>query len=142
GVTVMAFKNGFVGEANGTVQAADVGGAVNITISTGISGTVQGTVFAADGQTPVSATEVSMFDVASGQQLGFVGTDANGTYKFSGVKVGAQGFYVTAQSILNPSLSAQESGNFTANGQVVTINFTLSLSVLKGTVKYFDGTTV
>lgn len=140
--TVAAFSSGFVGEASGTVQTTDIGGIVNITINTGISGTVQGTVFAADGQTPVSATEVSLFDVASGEQLGFVGTDANGTYKFHNVKVGPQGFYVVAQSILNPSLSAQDRGNFVANGDVVTINFTLALSVLKGTVAYSDATVV
>jgi hypothetical protein len=140
--TVTAYKNGFVGQAAGAVQSSDVGGTVNITITAGISGTVQGTVFAADGQTPVSATEVSLVDVASGQQLGLVGTDANGAYQFTGIRAGSQGFLVVAQSILDPGVSAQQSGAFVNNGDVVTINFTLPLSILKGTVAFSDSTIV
>ena len=51
--TLSAYRNSFVGEANGTIQPADLGGIVNVTFTAGITGTVQGTVFAADGVTPV-----------------------------------------------------------------------------------------
>ncbi len=138
--TLSAYRNGFVGEANGTIQPADLGGTVNVTLTAGITGTVQGTVFAADGVTPVAATQVEVFDVASGQQLAGVGTDANGSYVFHGLASGAQGFTVRAQSILEPDLMVEKNGAFAASGDIVTLNFTLPLSVLKGTVAFSDGT--
>jgi hypothetical protein len=140
--TLSAYKNGFVGETKGTIQAADLGGTVNVTIQAGISGTVQGTVFAADGVTPVSATQVELFDVATGQQLAMQGTDANGAYVFHNVVTGSQGFIVQAQSILEPAIVAQNTGAFAAIGDIVTLNFTLPLSVLRGTVSFSDGTVV
>ena len=140
--TVSAFLNGFVGEASGTVQTTDLGATVNITLHAGISGTVQGTVFAADGITPVSATEVELFDVATGQQLASVGTNASGAYTFHNVITGTQGFMVQAQSILDPAIAAEQTSTFVNNGDVVTLNFTLPLSVLKGTVRFSDGTVV
>lgn len=140
--SLSAYKNGFVGEAKGTIQTTDLGGTVSVTIHAGISGTVQGTVFAADGITPVSATQVALFDVATGQQLALQGTDANGAYIFHNIITGAQGFTVQAQSILEPSIVVQKSGAFAAIGDVITLNFTLPLSVLRGTVSYSDGTAV
>ncbi len=140
--TLSAYVNGFVGETNGTIQPADLGSVVNVTINAGISGTVQGTVFGADGVTPVSATLVSLFDVASGQQLAGQAADASGTYIFHNVVTGSQGFTVQAQSILDPSIVAQSNGAFVSNGDTVVLNFTLPLSVLKGTVAFSDGTVV
>ncbi|HZI56889.1 MAG TPA: carboxypeptidase-like regulatory domain-containing protein, partial [Verrucomicrobiae bacterium] len=140
--TVSAYKNGFAGETKGTIQTTDLGGTVNVTIQAGISGTIQGTVFAADGITPVSATQVALFDTATGQQLALQGTDANGAYIFHNVVTGSEGFVVRAQSILNPSIIVEKSGAFVANGDVITLNFTLDLSVLKGSVKFTDGTVI
>jgi Carboxypeptidase regulatory-like domain/Bacterial TSP3 repeat/Bacterial Ig-like domain (group 2) len=138
--TITAYKNGFIGEATGTVQPADLGGTVNITLHAGISGIVQGTVFAADGITPVSATQVELFDAATGQKLAVSGTDANGNYVFHNVVTGAQGFTVRAQSILEPSITNEKSGAFVVNGDTITVNLTLPLSVLRGTVSFSDGT--
>lgn len=139
---VTAFLNGFVGETSGTVQTTDLGGSISVTINTGVMGSVQGTVFAADGQTPVSATEVELFDVASGQQIAQTGTDATGTYRFNNVKTGVQGFRVKAISILNPQLVSEQTGAFAANGDTITVNLTLPLSVVKGAVAYSDGSAV
>jgi hypothetical protein len=137
--TLTAYRNGFVGEARGTVQPADIGGTVNVTLTAGISGTVRGTVFASDGITPVSATQVELFDAATGQQLAGVGTDANGAYFFHNVVTGAQGFTVRAHSILEPGVVQEKSGTFANQGDTIVLDFTLPLSVLKGTVAFSDG---
>ncbi|HEX3153214.1 MAG TPA: carboxypeptidase regulatory-like domain-containing protein [Candidatus Angelobacter sp.] len=140
--TVTAYQNGFVGEASGIVQSSDVGSTVFITINAGITGTIQGHVMAADGLTPVAATDVEVLDVATGIQLALGGTDANGFYKFNGVSAGPQGFKVRATSILNPLVFAEKTGNFVANGDVLTIDINLPLSVVRGTVSYSDSTVV
>ncbi len=139
---VTAYKNGFVGEASGVVQAADAGSIVHITINSGITGTIQGHVFAADGLTPVQATQVVVLDLATGMQLAFGGTDANGFYQFRNIGSGPLGFKVRAISILNPLVTGENSGSFAVNGDVVTLNLQLNLSVVRGTVSYSDGTVV
>lgn len=140
--TVTAYQNGFVGEASGVVQTSDIGSTIFITINAGITGTIQGHVMAADGLTPVVATDVEVLDVATGIQLALGGTDTNGFYKFNGVIAGPQGFKVRATSILNPLIFAEKSGSFVANGDVITIDLSLPLSVVRGTVSYSDGTAV
>jgi hypothetical protein len=139
---VTAYQNGFVGEASGIVRTSDVGSTVFITINAGITGAIQGHVTAADGLTPVAATDVEVIDVATGIQLALGGTDTNGFYKFNGVSTGPQGFKVRATSILNPLVFAEKTGSFVANGDVITLDFTLPLSVVRGTVSYSDGTAV
>jgi Carboxypeptidase regulatory-like domain/Bacterial TSP3 repeat len=140
--TVTAYQGGFVGEASGVVQTSDLGSTIFITINAGITGTIQGHVLAADGLTPVSATQVEVLDVATGIQLALGGTDTNGFYKFNGISAGPQGFKVRATSILNPLVFAEKTGSFVANGDVITIDFALPLSVVRGTVSYSDGTAV
>ena len=97
---------------------------------------------AADGLTPVAATDVEVLDVATGIQLALGGTDANGFYRFNGVSAGPQGFKVRATSILNPLVFAEKTANFVANGDVITVDLNLPLSVVRGTVSYSDGTVV
>jgi hypothetical protein len=140
--TVTAYQNGFVGEASGVVQPSDIGSTISITINAGITGAIQGHVLAADGLTPVIATDVEVLDVATGIQLALGGTDANGFYKFNGISAGLQGFNVRASSILNPAIFAEKTGSFVANGDLVTIDLTLPLSVISGSVRYSDGTVV
>jgi hypothetical protein len=140
--TVTAYQGGFVGEASGVVQTSDLGSTIFITINAGISGTIQGHVLAADGLTPVAATQVEVLDVAAGIQLGLGGTDATGFFQFHGIVAGPQGFKVRATSILNPAIFAEQTGSFAATGDVVTIDLTLPLSVVRGSVSYSDGTVV
>lgn len=139
---VTAYKTAFVGEASGTVQSADVGSIVHITINAGLNGNIQGHVSAADGITPVTAAQIEVIDVATGLQLATGGTDASGFYQFHGVSAGIQGFKVRAASILNPGVFAEGFGNFSAAGDTVTVDLTLSLSVFKGLVSYSDSTPV
>jgi len=138
--TVTAYQNGFVGEASGVVQTSDIGSTIFITINAGITGAIQGHVFAADGATPVAATQVEVLDVSTGIQLALGGTDSNGFYKFNGISAGPQGFKVRATSILNPAILAEQTGSFAANGDLVTIDLIMPLSVVTGTVSYSDGT--
>jgi hypothetical protein len=140
--TVTAYQNGFVGDASGVVQPSDIGSSISITINAGITGAIQGHVLAADGLTPVLATDVEVLDVATGIQLALGGTDANGFYKFNGISAGPQGFKVRATSILNPAIFAEQTGSFVTNGDLVTIDLTLPLSVIRGSVSYSDGTVV
>ena len=140
--TVTAYQNGFVGEASGVVHPSDIGSSISITINAGITGAIQGHVLAADGLTPVLATDVEVLDVATGIQLALGGTDASGFYKFNGISAGPQGFKVRASSILNPAVFAEKTGSFVANGDLVTIDLTLPLSVVSGSVTYSDGTIV
>jgi len=140
--TVTAYQNGFVGEASGVVNSSDVGSSISITINAGITGAIQGHVLAADGLSPVLATDVEVLDVATGIQLALGGTDANGFYKFNGISAGPQGFKVRATSILNPAIFAEQTGSFVSNGDLVTIDLTLPLSVVRGSVSYSDGAVV
>ena len=140
--TVTAYQNGFVGEASGVVQPSDIGSSISIMINAGITGAIQGHVLAADSLTPVIATDVEVVDVATGIQLALGGTDANGFYKLNGISAGPQGFKVRASSILNPAIFAEKTGSFVANGDLVTIDLTLPLSVVSGTVRYSDATVV
>jgi hypothetical protein len=138
---VSAFKNGFLGQSSGTIQPANLGQTVSVTIQVSVRGTVQGTIFAADGQTAVGGATVEVFDGAGGQLLATVLTNAAGKYAAAGVPAGAQGFNIVAHSPFDPAITAQQSGNFTANGDTVTLNFTLAVSVIHGNVFFFDGVT-
>jgi hypothetical protein len=138
---VSAFKNGFLGQSSGAIQPANLGQTVSVTIQVSVRGTVQGTIFAADGQTAVGGATVEVFDVAGGQLLATVLTNAAGKYAAAGIPAGAQGFNVVAHSPFDPAITAQQGGNFTANGDTVTLNFTLAVSVIHGNVFFFDGVT-
>ena len=140
--TVTAYQNGFVGEASGVIQSSDLAQRYFITINAGITGSIQGHVLAGDGLTPVGATQVEVLDVSTGIQLALGGTDSNGFYRFNGISAGPQGFKVRATSILNPAIFAEQTGSFAASGDMITIDLTLPISVIKGTVSYSDGTFV
>lgn len=135
-----------LGTATGTITAADDGHIINVAIVAGtqISGTVQGTIFAGDGVTPVPNAEYSVYDLATGQsvmscgELCFSGTDQNGFYQVQGVSFGSLGFKVIAS--LGP-VTVQSTGTLTSAGQIVTVNLTLPVSVVKGTVFRSNGTT-
>lgn len=139
--TVSAFAHGFLGQASGTIQSGNLGSTVNVTIQVNVRGNIQGTVFAADGQTGAGDAEIDVLDAASGRVLGTTLSGANGSYVLKGIAAGSQGFVVVAHSPLNPSQTAQQSGSFTANGDTQTFNFTLPISVVRGTVTFFDGMT-
>ncbi len=144
---VVQVRNGslLVGTATGTVSQAQIGTTVNVPITTQgtISGSVTGTVFAADGQTPVAAAGVSFSDTSTGSWIGSASTDQTGHYQsYSALTTNTQGVTVTVSAPSNGSVTASRSGTFPAGGQSLSVNLTLPLAVIRGTVSYFDGTPV
>jgi hypothetical protein len=137
-----ANTNTLFGTAAGTITPADDGQIVNVTLTAPPSGNVQGTVFAADGQTPVTFAAVQLFDAGSGQFLGSTSTTIAGFYQFAGVAAGTQGFTVRAHSPSDFTVTTQRTGAFATAGETVTLNLTLPISVIKGTVFLPDGVTV
>src|SRR5262249_5851908 len=97
----------FAGSTQGTINPGDDGQIVSVTITAPIAGTVQGTVFAGDGQTPIPNTSVQILDGPFGRQLSSGFTDQNGFYQLTNVTVGSS-FTVQAEA---------QSFNFSAVGQ-------------------------
>lgn len=131
----------FAGSTTGTITSADDGQTVDVTITATSSGTVQGIVFAGDGQTPLPFISVEIFDASSNQLLASTYTDDFGFYSSLGITPGNQGFRVRAYSQSSASVFAERSGAFTAPGQTITLDLMIPVSVIKGTVFFSDGVT-
>ena len=124
----------------GAVTPADDGGSVNITINAPTTGNIRGQVFASDGQTLLQTT-VEVFDAANGNFLGST-FSSGGSYFFSNITAGGAGFRVEAFSPSNFNVFGQSTGVFTSFGQTVTVNVTVPIGIVKGTISYSDGTGV
>lgn len=131
----------FAGRATGSVLPANDGQIVNVTITAPLVGTLQGTVFAADGATPVPFARVEILELASGNLLDSIDTDFEGQYGVSGLIAGSTGFRVVAFAPFNSAITNQATGVFTNTGQIVTIDLVLPLSIVRGTVYEADRTT-
>jgi hypothetical protein len=139
--TVAAYKSGFLGQTTGSVQAGNLGQIINVTIQVSIRGTLQGTITAADGQTGVGGAEVDVLDAASGNRLATTLTNSAGNYIFNAIPNGTQGFTVIARSPFDSTVTAQQNGSFVNNGDTIVLNFSLAVSVVRGTIFFFDGAT-
>jgi hypothetical protein len=85
----------------------------------------------------LSSQDGGSSDSESGVFL-YASTGTDGRYRFSNVYIAANaGFTITAR----PSYAAAVSQNsaFTTEGQQVTLNFTLPLTIVKGSATYADG---
>jgi hypothetical protein len=130
-----------VGSTLFTVAPANDGTTVPVTVHTRPQGTVQGQVYAADGTTVIR----------DGYYVTFADIDANTTvttnpsngdgYNFQNAEAGDSGFTLTAALNNNNASKQTFNGNITANGQIITHNFTLNVSSISGTVYLFDGVT-
>ncbi|MGE5243771.1 MAG: carboxypeptidase regulatory-like domain-containing protein [Betaproteobacteria bacterium] len=117
----------------GTVRPSDEASIVDVAVQlTNPQGTVQGTVFAADGTTPAPGMLVQVYDGASGAYLRGTTTGPDGSYQFANVQTITGAFTVYAYT---PSglTSVSQSGQFVTDGQVVAMDFTLP--VLQGSVQ-------
>ena len=130
------------GTGSGAVNSTDDGGTVAVTVTTGFSANIQGNVYAADGQTPVPGSYVQVQDAATSQTLYSTYTDSNGFYQMFDVSPSGRDFVVVAQSPTDATVTASSSGSFTTFNQTVTVNLTLPVSVVTGTVDFSDGTPV
>jgi hypothetical protein len=115
------------------------------TISVGIvvsfSGTVQGTLTAGDGQTPISGAFTELLDPLTGERRSSAFTDSAGTFRFSASQPGYEGLRLVAHSPLNFNDTAEQRVVLTSQGQVVNVPLTLPLGVVSGTVYFSDGVT-
>jgi len=127
------------GSASGTILSSDHGHVVNAIIHAAPTGTVRGTVVAADGATPIPGIFVSVVDALTQQFLASRATDTNGFYEASGIPSRDGGFQVIA-SAPNPSTAkATNSGAITTQGQIIVANLTLNVSILRGRVFQTNG---
>jgi protocatechuate 3,4-dioxygenase beta subunit len=123
-----------------TIHPSDDGNTIPITLTTTAKGTVEGSVFAADGMTPIAANyTVTLTDIDTGI-TNYANTTTN-TYTFSNVQVGASGYSMLAYLNSNPDNTQTATGNITAANQVNIQNFTLPVSSIEGTVYLYDGVT-
>jgi protocatechuate 3,4-dioxygenase beta subunit len=106
-----------------------------------LSGTVQGTVFVGDGQTPAHWARVVFFDAATDRRLGSTSTDFGGNYQAQNVILGEQGVRVRAYSDHSAPVTGEAVGLVPAGGTTVNVNVTIPVGVVSGTVYQSDGTT-
>lgn len=141
--TVEARNNGAVlATANGTVQAADAGQVVPFTLNLPPAGTVRGTVFAGDGNTPLTqGLIVEIFDGPATTPL-YQTYIYDGNYQFDNVAVGAQGFRVVAHWLGADNTTAEVTGQPNPDGSPVTAHLTLPVAVVSGAVTFGDGAPV
>ena len=138
----------YLGSTALTIPTSDDGQTVPVTVYSGFTGTISGTLLAADGVTPVppATYTVNLIDNDLQFNLATV-TSTDGTYSFPNIITGRDGYSVQAQMTTPPTETYYQngpvdvSGQFTANGQTQTVNITLPIPVIQGVVYQSDGVT-
>ena len=130
------------GSATGLITVANDGTTVSVTINLVHTANVQGTVYAADGQTPVASAYVMAVDPTNSQMLGSTGTASDGTYMLQDIAPSTSQFQIVATAPEDSSISATANGSYSIVGQTVLVNVTLPISAVSGQVTYSDGTPV
>jgi hypothetical protein len=131
------------GSASGTVGVSNDGSTIPVTIQLPSTTNVQGTVFAADGQTPVAYATVVAIDPANNNtQLAATSTGPNGTYQLYDVAPSTSSFQIVATAPGNPTVTATVNGSYSSVGSTEIINLTLPLSILSGQITFSDGSPV
>ncbi|MEQ1868391.1 MAG: Ig-like domain-containing protein [Vicinamibacterales bacterium] len=137
-VTARTFNGSLVAIVTSQVRPEDNGLIVDV-LGQAANGGVLGVVTALDGQTGVPFARVRVYDVERNVQIDNDFTASDGSYSFPSVSViGSQGFLVRVFSPFDTSLTSEQTGSF-ADGLAQTLNFSLPIGVLRGTVT-LDGT--
>lgn len=136
---------GLLNSTTGTLTQNDVGHIIDITLQAQPPGNVHGKVLIADGQTPLTHLQagVELYDIASGMRLGVAYTDYNdASFQWQGVRGGEQGFKLVVHSPFNYYTIAETTGKFTSPNQTLELNVQLPVSMVKGMVRFADGSPV
>jgi hypothetical protein len=129
----------FLGSASGTIAQGDDGQTINVTIQP-YTISVSGHTYAGDGSTPIQAY-VEMLDSISLQQLNTVySSSSDGSYSFPSVLATSSGVIIRAHSPADNSVYVDSPVLNIAAGGSATQDLTLPVSILKGKIKYTDGT--
>jgi hypothetical protein len=117
-----------VAQTSVTLSPSHATAVVNLSIA--VAGTVSGTVFLADGVTPVPAAQVNL--VSAGIQVLTMSTDAQGQYAFVVVAAGTYELQATAVGLAFPSIEAVAVGGGT---QKAGLNFRAGSAQITGVVQ-------
>ena len=127
-IAVRDVRNGFTGRGSARISADNEQVSVNVHLFDAW-GTVSGTVFRADGITPVANAEVVVS--VNGRAIGYALSDANGLYSHETVPLGP--FSVDAFEAAS-SRTAYGSGSIDVDKQQVIVNLTqLAMGAVTGT---------
>lgn len=129
------------GTANGTIAPENDGQTINVHITASQLGDIEGHVYAADGQTGLPALYLELYDVATGQYLNYAYTDDSGAYGFRNILPNASGFLIRAYSPNDDNQRIEATGVLSNPGENLTLNLSMPVSVVKGTVRFADGVT-
>ena len=123
--TVRAELGGeFIGEETGAIAAH--GEVVTITIVRPADATVEGTVFAADGETPVPDTTVELRSEDGTTLLDSTTSDVTGFYRFTGAVAPGETVLVRAVFSGDNAISAETSVSPAGAGEILTADLELA----------------
>jgi hypothetical protein len=130
-----------IGSATGDMPGGGTTEVVEVSIVRQAGATVEGTVRAGDGITPVADASVELFEEDGASLIASTVADATGFYRFSGAVAPDSTAIVRAYFPGDDTLSDESTVTATDMGQTFVIDLELPVNVIKGSVFESDGTT-